>query len=131
MYRPWSTRSSPVLTTATISKGSTTPSSPRNIRAAPTPPARATNMACTLLTAGPGPVARPPAYARSSVLTVAVDATPLLGQRTGIGAATGGMLRALAARPDLALVGYGLSWSGRRELPAALPRGVRPVRAPM
>jgi glycosyltransferase involved in cell wall biosynthesis len=65
------------------------------------------------------------------VLTVAVDATPLLGARTGVGAFTAGTLRALAGHPDLALLGYGLTWAGRRQLAAALPGGVRPIRAPM
>ena len=62
------------------------------------------------------------AYARSAVLTVAVDATPLLGDRTGIGAVTAG-----ASVPSPAtrsgLIGYGLTGPGGRRLAAALPAG--------
>ena len=42
MWSPWRQVSSPVLTTAVMLAGSTTATSPRSIRAAPTPPARAT-----------------------------------------------------------------------------------------
>jgi hypothetical protein len=65
------------------------------------------------------------------VLTVAIDATPLLGDRTGVGAFAAGTLRALAEHRDLALVGYGLSWAGRGQLATVLPAGVRAIRAPM
>jgi glycosyltransferase involved in cell wall biosynthesis len=65
------------------------------------------------------------------VLTVAIDATPLLGEPTGIGAFAAGLIPALAARDDLDLVGYGLSWAGRAQLPTLLPRRVRKARAPM
>ena len=41
MWSPWRTVSSPVLTTAAISEGGTTSTSPRSSRAAPTPPANA------------------------------------------------------------------------------------------
>ena len=56
---------------------------------------------------------------------VALDATPLLGTRTGIGVAVAGMLSALGARPELDVIGYGLTWAGRRELASSLPEGVR------
>jgi glycosyltransferase involved in cell wall biosynthesis len=65
------------------------------------------------------------------VLTVAVDATPLLGDRTGIGVAVTGMVRELATRDDLSLVGYGLTTRGWARLRHALPSGVRLSRAPM
>ncbi len=65
------------------------------------------------------------------MLTVAVDATPLLGDRTGIGVAVTGMVRQLAIRDDLSLVGYGLTTRGWTRLRHALPAGVRPARAPM
>ena len=65
------------------------------------------------------------------MLTVAIDATPLLGERTGIGVAVSGMVRELATRPDVALVGYGLTARGWAQMGAALPIGVRPSRGPM
>jgi glycosyltransferase involved in cell wall biosynthesis len=65
------------------------------------------------------------------VLTVAFDATPLLGDRTGIGVAVHGMVRELANRPELDLVGYGFTARGWAQLGAALPDGVRPSRGPM
>jgi len=70
-------------------------------------------------------------YARSPVLTVAIDATPLLGERTGVGVAVSGMVRELAARPDLEVVGYGFNIRGWARLRSILPAGVRPGRAPM
>ncbi len=65
------------------------------------------------------------------MLTVAIDATPLLGDRTGVGVFTGGALGALARRGDLSLAAYGLTWAGRRRLGGILPSGVRPVGRPM
>ncbi|HET9692292.1 MAG TPA: glycosyltransferase family 1 protein [Acidimicrobiales bacterium] len=53
-------------------------------------------------------------------LTVAVDATPLLGRRTGMGVATAGLLAALARRSDVVVRGYGLTGTGWRALPGAL-----------
>jgi glycosyltransferase involved in cell wall biosynthesis len=65
------------------------------------------------------------------VLTVAVDATPLLGERTGIGVAVAGIVQGLAARDDLNLVAYGLTSRGWTRLGSSLPSGVRLSRAPM
>jgi glycosyltransferase involved in cell wall biosynthesis len=65
------------------------------------------------------------------VLTVAVDATPLLGTPTGIGVAVGGMVRQLASRNDVATVGYGLTGRGSARMRAALPEGLRTRLAPM
>jgi glycosyltransferase involved in cell wall biosynthesis len=62
---------------------------------------------------------------------VAVDATPLVGPRTGVGAFTLGLLEALAARPDIEAAGYALSWRAWRSLAAALPPGVRHIRRSM
>ena len=64
-------------------------------------------------------------------MRVAVDATPLVGPRTGVGAFTAGLLEALAARPDVAPSGYALSWRAWRSLAAALPPGVRHIRRSM
>ena len=48
---------------------------------------------------------------------VAVDATPLLGQPTGVGAFVAGALAELRRRPgDVDLVPYGLTWRGRAEI---------------
>jgi glycosyltransferase involved in cell wall biosynthesis len=66
-----------------------------------------------------------------NALRVAVDATPLLGERTGVGAFVAGALGALAADPDLELSAYALSLRGRAGLPAVLPARVRPLRRPM
>lgn len=54
---------------------------------------------------------------------VAVDATALLGRRTGVGVAVAGLLGALAAGPHR-VVGYGLTGTGWRQLPGLLPAGV-------
>ena len=69
--------------------------------------------------ADPNPAATP--------LAVALDATPLLGVRTGIGEVVAGILDPLAARPDLRITAYALTLRGRRDLAAALPAGVRPA----
>jgi glycosyltransferase involved in cell wall biosynthesis len=65
------------------------------------------------------------------VPTVAIDATPLLGDRTGVGIGVAGLIGELATRPEVALVGYGFTASGWRRLRARLPAGVRPTSAPM
>ena len=64
-------------------------------------------------------------------IRVAVDATPLLGARTGVGRFVEGALPALAARPELEVRAYGMTWRGRRDLPAVLPARVRASRVPM
>ncbi len=55
--------------------------------------------------------------------SVAVDATALLGPRTGVGVAVAGLLGSLAGGPQR-IVGYGLTATGWRKLPALLPEGV-------
>src|SRR5690349_21749877 len=124
MCRPWSTTSSPVLTTAVTSDGGTAATNPRRQRAAPTPPARA------VIT--PAPYAR--ACWRAMPRRVAIDATPLLGARTGVGTFVAGALPALAdpdAGLDLDLRAYGLTWNGRRLLAPLVPPGVDTVAIPM
>lgn len=64
-------------------------------------------------------------------LRVALDATPLLGVRTGVGTFVAGALRALATDPSLELCAYALSLRGGRILSAELPAGVAAVRRPM
>ncbi len=70
-------------------------------------------------------------YHLAAVLTVAIDATPLLGAPTGIGVAVAGMVEELAGRPDLDLVGYGFTATGWARLRSKLPAQARPSRAPM
>lgn len=64
-------------------------------------------------------------------LTVALDATPLLGARTGIGEVVAGIVGPLAARADLSITAYALTLRGRRDLAAALPAGVRGATRPL
>ena len=64
-------------------------------------------------------------------MRIALDATPLLGPVTGVGAFTRGAIRALSARPDVDLVAYALSWRGRHRLASVVPPGVDTVSRPM
>jgi glycosyltransferase involved in cell wall biosynthesis len=64
----------------------------------------------------PGP-ARP--------VAVAMDATPLLGVRTGVGESVAGFMTAVARDRALDIVGYGLSAKAGRTLPTKLPDSVR------
>ena len=64
------------------------------------------------------------------MLTVALDATPLLGARTGIGVAVDSFFRALVGRPEVAVTGYGFTARGWRRLTAELPPGVRATARP-
>ena len=57
-------------------------------------------------------------------LKVALDATPLLGVRTGVGSFCAGALGALAVRAELEVTAFAVSWRRRRELLPLLPRGV-------
>ena len=60
-----------------------------------------------------------------------MDATPLIGSRTGVGAFVLGVLGALGSRADVDAAGYALSWRAYRSLAAALPAGVRHIRRSM
>jgi glycosyltransferase involved in cell wall biosynthesis len=64
-------------------------------------------------------------------LRVAVDATPLLGYPTGIGAFCQGALDALARRPGLDVGAYAVSWRRRHGIVADLPPGVAARQRPM
>lgn len=57
-------------------------------------------------------------------LRVAIDATPLLGHRTGIGVFTHELLSALPTQ-GVAPVAYATSWRGRGQLRSQLPSGVK------
>ncbi len=65
------------------------------------------------------------------MIRVAFDATPLLGERTGIGVLAAGALRGLVGRDDLDVRAFALSWRGRNGLATVAPDGVRIVRWPM
>ncbi len=61
-------------------------------------------------------------------VAVAMDVTPLLGVRTGVGASVAGFLHAVGADPDLAITGYALSAHPAKSLRDHLPATVRPGR---
>ena len=58
-------------------------------------------------------------------LRVAIDATSLLGVRTGIGQVTSGLVQGLAERADVDLVAYAITWKGRGSLRQSLPPSAR------
>ena len=58
-------------------------------------------------------------------MRIGVDATPLLGPRTGVGRYTGGLLGALAGDPELDLVATAFTVRGAADLAGAVPAGVR------
>lgn len=63
-------------------------------------------------------------------MRVALDGTPLLGARTGVGTVVAGFVGALADRPDVDAVAYAVTWARRGELPPALPSSVRAASRP-
>jgi glycosyltransferase involved in cell wall biosynthesis len=64
-------------------------------------------------------------------LSVAVDATPLLGTRTGVGMYCLGVLEALAARTDLETAAYAVTWRRRHLLGPLVPAHIRVVQRAM
>lgn len=62
-------------------------------------------------------------------LRAAVDATPLLGARTGVGVFTLALLRGLGRHPDVDVTAFPVSISGRGDLRGLAPEGVA-VRTP-
>lgn len=64
-------------------------------------------------------------------LRVALDATPLLGHQTGVGAFCSGALSGLAGRPTLDVRAYAVSWRRRHDIESRLPPGVAAVGRPM
>ncbi len=70
------------------------------------------------------PAPRTGPAARVERLRVAVDATPLLGHRTGVGAFCSGLLGALGGSPELDVRAYAVTWRGRELLAPMLPPGV-------
>ena len=59
------------------------------------------------------------------MLTVSVDITSLLHTMTGVGVFTRELVDGLAARPDIDLSVFAVSWRGRAGLAAAAPAGTR------
>ena len=64
-------------------------------------------------------------------MRVALDATPLLGHPTGVGAFCQGALAALAQRPGVDVRAYAVSWRRRRLMEPKLPDGVAARQRPM
>jgi glycosyltransferase involved in cell wall biosynthesis len=64
-------------------------------------------------------------------MRVAFDATPLLGVRTGVGAFCAGALEGLAARSDVEVRAFAVSWRRRRGILPQLPAGIAAVGRPM
>ncbi len=64
-------------------------------------------------------------------LRVALDATPLIGRPTGVGAFCAGVLGGLAARSDAVPAAYAVSWRRRGAIDGRVPMGVDVVRRPM
>lgn len=64
-------------------------------------------------------------------MRIAVDLTPLLDARTGIGVVTHEVVAGLADRPDLDVVGFSVSWRGRSAIAGLAPRGVQIAAGPM
>lgn len=62
---------------------------------------------------------------------MAVDATPLIGPRTGVGAFCAGALAGLAERADVVVDAFAVTWRRRRWITASLPDGVRAAQRPM
>lgn len=71
------------------------------------------------------------AISHEEKVSVAFDATPLLGARTGVGAFASALLDRLALQPDVAVTAYGVTWRGRRDLSGVVPPGVAVCRRPM
>jgi glycosyltransferase involved in cell wall biosynthesis len=62
---------------------------------------------------------------------VAIDGTPFLGQRTGIGHLTAHLVDGLAQAGDVEVCVYAISRTGRRDLAPLVPPGVRIGGAPL
>jgi glycosyltransferase involved in cell wall biosynthesis len=58
------------------------------------------------------------------MMRLALDGTPLLGPRSGVGEVVSGLVGELARRPELEIVAYGLTLRGRKDLAAVVPPGV-------
>jgi glycosyltransferase involved in cell wall biosynthesis len=64
-------------------------------------------------------------------LRVALDATPLIGTSTGVGAFCAGVLEGLSRRDDVAASAFAVSWRRRHAIDGRVPQGVAVVRRAM
>jgi glycosyltransferase involved in cell wall biosynthesis len=64
------------------------------------------------------------------MMRLALDGTPLLGFRSGVGEVVAGVMTELARRPAVELVAYALTLRGRHELVTHLPPGTRSATRP-
>jgi glycosyltransferase involved in cell wall biosynthesis len=62
---------------------------------------------------------------------IALDGTPMIGPRTGVGEVVAGLLTCLAAEPTIECTAYALTLRGRNALAKALPAGVRGATRPI
>jgi glycosyltransferase involved in cell wall biosynthesis len=67
----------------------------------------------------------------AGMLSVALDATPLIGPATGVGEFCAGALGALAQRPEVEVNAFAVTWRRRHELAPHLPPGARLRDRPM
>jgi glycosyltransferase involved in cell wall biosynthesis len=58
-------------------------------------------------------------------LRVALDATPLIGTPTGVGAFCAGVLEGLSRREDVATTAFAVSWRRRHAISGRVPAGIR------
>jgi glycosyltransferase involved in cell wall biosynthesis len=72
-----------------------------------------------------------PATVADRRLSVAFDATPLLGRPTGVGVFCSGALGGLAARDDVSVSAFAVSWRRREGIDALLPTGIGSAQRPM
>src|SRR3954447_19567862 len=63
------------------------------------------------------------------MMRLALDGTPLLGPRSGVGEGVSGTILELSRRPDLEVVAHGLTLRGRKDLAAAAAPAVAPPTA--
>lgn len=64
-------------------------------------------------------------------IRVAIDATPLLGEMTGVGEFCAGILQGLGSSGEAHVLAFAVSWRRRGEIVGHLPDGVFPVTKPM
>src|SRR5262245_6260137 len=64
-------------------------------------------------------------------LRIAIDGTPLLGERTGVGQTVVKVVEALARRDDVEPVVYGVMLRGRREFARHVPIGATTATRPI
>jgi glycosyltransferase involved in cell wall biosynthesis len=68
---------------------------------------------------------------RTSHMRLAIDATSLLGARTGVGVMTARLIEGLATYRDISVRAFACTWRGRGLLAAQVPAGVRSCDRPL